>query len=325
MKTNKVSIIMYHYVRDLKRSCFPNLKALDTKLFKAQIQYLMKYYNIISMEALIYSIENQTELPDKALLLTFDDAYIDHYITVFPILDELKIKGSFYVPAKAIQEHTVLDVNKIHFILATIEDHNLLINELRRLLAKYKSEYKLEPFEFYFKKLAVANRFDTKEVIFIKRLLQVELVEDLRMKIVDSLFEKYLEVDENTFSRELYMNEQQLSQMASSGMHIGNHGYSHYWWNRLNKEEMAQELDLSLDFLSHLEVDMGNWTACYPYGSYDEQSISLLKERNCKVALTTEVGIATTERERSLLMPRLDTNDIPKNDLSQPNEWYKKA
>ena len=321
---NNLTIVMYHYVRDLKNSRYPDIKGLDINLFKKQINYMRKHYHIITMEEVIYSIDNQVKIPEKSVLLTFDDAYSDHYNNVFPILDKYKLQGSFYAPSKAITEHTVLDVNKIHFILASTEDKINLVNELKELVKFYQKEYQLEDFDYYYKKLAQASRLDTKDVIFIKRLLQVELVEDLRIKIVDTLFEKYIGVSEDAFSRELYMNEEQLKHMLRSGQHIGNHGYNHYWWNSLNEKEMSQELDLSIRFLEKIGVDMNNWTACYPYGSYDDQSIKMLKERGCKLAVTTEVDIATTNKDTRFIMPRLDTNDIPKDSNANVNEWYEK-
>ena len=199
---------MYHYVRDLKNSRYPDIKGLDINLFKEQINYMRKHYHIITMEEVTYSIDNQVKIPDKSALLTFDDAYSDHYNNVFPILDKYKLQGSFYAPSKAITEHTVLDVNKIHFILASVEDKLDLVNDLKELVRVYQKEYQLEDFDYYYKKLAQASRLDTKDVIFIKRLLQVELVEELRIIIVDTLFEKYIGVSENAFSRELYMNEE---------------------------------------------------------------------------------------------------------------------
>ena len=322
---NNLTIVMYHYVRDLKNSRYPDIKGLDINLFKEQINYMRKHYHIISIEEVIYSIDNQLKIPNKSVLLTFDDAYSDHYNNVFPILDKYKLQGSFYVPSKVIIENTILDVNKIHFILESVEDKLKIVKDLKGLLKVYQKEYQLEDFDYYYNKLAYADRFDTKEVIFIKRLLQVELVDAVRIKIVDILFLKYVGISENTFSRELYMNEDQLKHMLSSGQHIGNHGYNHYWWNSLNKEEMSKELDLSINFLEKLGVDMNNWTACYPYGSYDTQSIDMLNKRGCKLAVTTEVDIAKTDKNSRFIMPRLDTNDLPNNHSAQPNHWFYKG
>ena len=322
---NNLTIIMYHYVRDLKNSRFPGIKGLDLDLFREQIQYLRKHYHIITMEEVIHSIDNQAKIPKKSVLLTFDDAYSDHYMNVFPVLDKYQLQGSFYTPSKAVSEHTVLDVNKIHFILASVQNKSDIVSDLKNLLKVYKKEYHLQDFDYYYEKLARANNYDTEEVIFIKRLLQVELKEELRIKITDTLFERYVGMSEPSFSRELYMNEEQLKHMLRSGQHIGNHGYNHYWWNSLTKEEMREELDLSIAFLNKIGVDMNNWTACYPYGSYDDQSIEMLQERGCKLAVTTEVDIATTNKSTRFVMPRLDTNDIPKGRYEETNEWHSKG
>jgi len=37
----------------------------------------------------------------------------------------------------------------------------------------------------------------------------------------------------------------------------------------------------------------------------------MLEERGCKLAVTTDVGIATTNKEARFIMPRLDTNNMP--------------
>ena len=52
---SKVTIIMYHYVRDLKHNRYPDIKGLDVKLFKEQIVFLRKNYNIITMDYPVFS------------------------------------------------------------------------------------------------------------------------------------------------------------------------------------------------------------------------------------------------------------------------------
>ncbi len=322
---NKVSIIMYHYVRDLIHSRYPEIKGLDIRLFKEQLQYMMKYYKIIKMEDLIEAVKNKKEIPENSLLLTFDDAYRDHFEFVFPILNELGIQGSFFPPAKAIQEHQVLDVNKIHFILASVEDKKQLISDINIMLEKYRNEYSLESDEHYYKNLAVANRFDTAEVIFIKRLLQRDLPEKLRNIIVNFLFTKYVSKDESTFSRELYLNVDQLRCMIRNGMYVGSHGHDHYWINTLTQDKQQKELEFSKKFLKMIGADTTNFAFCFPYGAYNDSLLSVLKENGCSLALTTEVGIADLNKDKPLTLPRLDTNDLPKDKNSKPNDWTTKV
>ena len=287
----KVTIIMYHYVRDLKNSRYPNIKGLDISLFYKQIGYLKKHYEFITMEMLIDSIENQYSLPDKSILLTFDDGYSDHFKYVFPFLVNHKIQGSFFPPVKAITKHTVLDVNKIHFILAAENDKSKIISEIKAELNNLKKDYYLENYSFYYEKLAKPNRFDSADIIFIKRLLQFELKESLRKIITNNLFEKIVGIDEDSFSRELYMDIEQIQCMNRNGMHIGSHGYDHYWLGSLERQEQKAEIKKSFDFLDLLGCDKSYRTLCYPYGNYNETTIELLIEFNCKIALTVIMHI----------------------------------
>lgn len=323
---------MYHYVRDLKNSRYPEIKGLQIELFREQILYLKKHYIFVTMEQLLdaYYGGDINDLPERSVLLTFDDAYIDHFTYVFPFLAHEHIQGSFFAPVKAITEHTVLDVNKIHFILASTPEDQLprLINELKQQLDKYREDWNLQSFDYYFDKLAIANRFDSKEVIFVKRLLQVELNEKLRSLITFDVFQKVVGMDESMFSRELYMSMDQLKCMVDNGMHFGSHGYDHYWLNSLSKEKQEFEIKKSIEFIKEVGGDTSNWTICYPYGAYDEATIKVLKENGCKLGLTTRVDLANLhDREGDVLfkLPRLDTNDIPKDANAPVNEWYNKT
>ena len=324
MENQNLTVVMYHYVRDLKYSRYPSIKGLDATLFKEQVAFLKKHYSFVTVEEVIAATQGIHKLPSHPVILTFDDAYIDHFTYVFPILKNEGVQGAFYAPVKAITQHKVLDVNKIHFILASTPEEKMssLLKEITLLLDKYREVYHLESFEFYYKKLAQLDRFDTKEVIFVKRLLQVELVEELRNIITTELFGKIVGVEEGTFSRELYMSEDQMKCMVSAGMHIGSHGYDHYWLGSLPKEKQEVEIKESLKFID-IGGDIKHWTICYPYGNYNDDTITLLKENHCALGFTTEVKLADINNQMGdnvFKIPRLDTNDLPKDAKALPNQ-----
>jgi len=322
---NQITIIMYHYVRDAHLTKYPNINGILVGEFESQLKYLKKYYSFINIDDCIQNLQNEKCLPSNACLLTFDDGYIDHYETVFPILVENDIQGCFFPPAKAIIEHSVLDVNKIHFILASTKNcSDQLINDIYLLLDEYRVEYKLKLNNYYFNKLAKANRFDSKEVIFIKRLLQLELNEELRNIITDRLFKKYVTEDVQSFSDELYMNLNQLKIMSQSGMYIGSHGYNHYWLDKLSPEEQEYEINQSIDFLSLVGTPLKSWVMCYPYGAYNRSLLKILKQKKCGLAFTTKYNIASLSEKNAYTLERLDTNDFPKSEVNYPNKWTRK-
>ena len=308
---NSVMFVMYHYVRDLEDSRYPLIKGLSTVDFIKQIEYLHKMYRIISMEEVIYSIDNNRTLPNNSVVLTFDDGYIDHYLNVFPVLDRLGIQGSFFIPVRPVVERIVLNDNKIQFILSSSDDSMSVINDIKNLLKK--NSYIIDDFDNYYKKIAIPSSYDSGDIIFIKRMLQTELPEGIRNKIVDKLFNKYVGVEESVFSKELYVNEEQVNHMRRNNMHIGIHGYNHSWWSKIDRVQLEKEIDLSLDFISEIGMDMDNWTACYPHGSYDKQVVDVLEEKGCKLALTIEDGVARVSKKSRFLFPRIDTINIPIN------------
>lgn len=323
--SRRVTVVMYHYVRDLRFSRYPEIKGLDLSLFREQLEFLRKHYNIIRMEDVIAAVEGHGDLPEKAALMTFDDGYSDHFTNVFPILDGLGLQGSFFVPVRTVREHKVLDVNKIHFILASTEDKNALLESVLTKIEENRAEFDLLSREDYLEKTFKSNRFDTAEVIAVKRLLQVELPEEMRGIIVDDLFSEHVGVDEGSFSRELYMSEDQLKTMLQHGMHIGAHGNNHYWLSRLDRQRKSEEITESVSFLSGIGMDTSQWTMCYPFGDYDEELIGLLRNAKCRLAFTTVVDVARPDASNRFELPRLDTNDMPKSRGAKPNEWFEFA
>ena len=75
-------------------------------------------------------------------------------------------------------------------------------------------------------------------------------------------------------------------------------------------------------------LDLNNWTICYPYGNYNEDTIEILKKKHCQFGLTTRVDLASTDSEEEdtvFKLPRLDTNDFPRQADATTNEWFQKT
>ena len=142
----KITVIMYHYVRELRFTKYPKIKALLASEFKEQVSYLQKYYEFVTITDCIDVVYNKSRaFPSNAALLTFDDGFIDHFTTVFPILEEREIQGCFFPAAKTIEESTVLDVHKIQFILASLPNSSEIVDNIFKYLNHYKRNRALTP------------------------------------------------------------------------------------------------------------------------------------------------------------------------------------
>ena len=311
---SKLYISMYHYTRDLKHSRYPEIKGLDLNLFKQQLDFFEKEFNVVRIEDVIEAVNGGKKLPEKAILLTFDDGYIDNYTVAFPLLMEHGMQGSFFIPGKSFTENVLLDVNKIHFVLASAPIEGL-VKDLEELIKESASDYpEIPSYEELYATYAKDERFDGKDTVFCKRILQKALPEELRNRLTSILFKKYVGLSESDFSRELYMNRDQIRLMKKSGMFIGLHGYDHYWLANLSEEQMHRDVDKALDVMDEF-IDKSAWVMNYPYGNHSESVISYIKEKGCVLGLTTEVRAVEMDADDRYKFPRLDCNDfLPKSE-----------
>lgn len=49
----KLYIAMYHYTRDLKHSRYPEIKGMDSSLFRKQIEFIKESFHVMTMEQVI--------------------------------------------------------------------------------------------------------------------------------------------------------------------------------------------------------------------------------------------------------------------------------
>ena len=308
--TQNCKTVMYHYVRPIRDSKFPKIKGLELQSFLNQINFFAKNFTFVNINQILNAIYENQNIPTNSMILTFDDGFKDHYEYVFPILKKLNIQGVFFPSGKSIDEKIVLDVHKIHYILANCNDSKKLVNLILEKINNNKEKYNLkDPIEFY-NKFAKPNRFDDADIIFIKRTLQKELPIKLRIKIINELFLEFVTNDEEEFSTKLYLSTEDIKEMVENGMSFGSHGYSHYWLSSLDESKMDIELKKSEEFLNKFSKDKETWTFCYPYGDYDQRVISKIKNIGFKAGFTTKFADTELIKVKRFEFNRFDTNDF---------------
>lgn len=66
--------------------------------FREQLDYLQEQgYTTISMLEYMKARKGKAELPEKPIILTFDDGYMDNYAEMLPILEEHGMKATVYM------------------------------------------------------------------------------------------------------------------------------------------------------------------------------------------------------------------------------------
>jgi peptidoglycan/xylan/chitin deacetylase (PgdA/CDA1 family) len=304
---------MYHYVRPLQNSRYPSIKGRTNQDFKGQLNYLRRHFHICTPIDVFECLKAEQPIPNNWLLLTFDDGFSDHFRYVLPILHEQKLSALFFPPVSVVINRTLLDVHKIHFILAACSDVDRIYQRLITLLAGYG--FSAHDIEKLIKNYFHENRFDDSKTVFIKRTLQKGLPLIVRSDLTSQLFLEFVSVDETAFAEELYLSLDECKTMASVDMCFGSHGVNHCWMGEMDALSQEIEITESLAFLRTIHASpsapLPGLAMCYPYGSYNHETIACLKKYGFTFALTTAVGDAEFSVVNRFNVKRYDTNDFP--------------
>ncbi len=96
----KIPILLYHdFVATVPDSDPDNFNYINTpQSFEENIKVLLENgYTFISFQELNDAINGKMSLPEKPILINFDDGYYSNYEYVFPILQKYNVKASIFV------------------------------------------------------------------------------------------------------------------------------------------------------------------------------------------------------------------------------------
>lgn len=128
-----VPVLYYHSVRESA----DNEVTITPEMLREELKYIKdEGYNTLTMKQLKEYILNNSPIPEKSILITFDDGYMDNYYSAFPILKEFnmtatifciasELDGSYYLSKEAIKEMSDYGID--------IESHTVTHSHLNKL------------------------------------------------------------------------------------------------------------------------------------------------------------------------------------------------
>ncbi len=111
-----VPILMYHHIKKGEKVA---RYELDPEMFKAQMNALKEWgYTTITVAYLVSVLRNGGDLPEKPVVITFDDGDIDVYENAFPIMRELGMVGTFYIVTNRLKSEGFVDADQLREMAA---------------------------------------------------------------------------------------------------------------------------------------------------------------------------------------------------------------
>ena len=96
-----IPVLMYHSI-DYEEG---NELRVPKEQFKEQMKYLKDNgYTTLTLNELYNFLEKNKPIPEKSIVITLDDGYVDNYTNAYPILKELDINATIFVVTSTIDK-----------------------------------------------------------------------------------------------------------------------------------------------------------------------------------------------------------------------------
>lgn len=125
-------ILMYHYIRDYQN---PQDKigsglSISPQNFEKQLEIIQtEGFETVTLDDIDSAWRGEKKLPNRPLIITFDDGYEDFYTAAFPLLKKYNMKSTVYMIAGYIDKPGYLKTKQLKELnmseLVTIGSHSL--------------------------------------------------------------------------------------------------------------------------------------------------------------------------------------------------------
>jgi peptidoglycan/xylan/chitin deacetylase (PgdA/CDA1 family) len=297
--------VNFHYVRPSFDDPYPGIHGITPDALRSQLELLGRAGELVSPEQVRDAVRGRAPLPERSILVTFDDGLREQAEHALPVLRSLDVPALFFVNTAPLAEGRVSTVHQIHLLRAGHPPENvidLLDRNARELGIALDLDSQAE-------RATLQYRYDPPEVARLKYVLNFLLPVDDRDHLIQACFEEAFPGREAEISRELYMDLDQLKEIAGL---IGTHAHEHLPLGRLPRERAAEQIRTSLELL---EAWTGRrpFALSYPYGGPDActaETGEIARELGLDFCLTME-RTGNADLGRPFHLGRFACNDLP--------------
>lgn len=271
----KVTILCYHrIVADIARAEqeteFGMVTSVET--FRRQMELVRERREVLSLNEAAAVLRGERSLTRPTMVITFDDGYRDFYDLAWPVLRELRLPATVFVPTAYIGSGQMLDHDRFYLYVMKARSRGL---SLRVPLAKAGlSEEKLGELCSELNPIRVYSQLSHLPLALRERSLQC----------LDDFVGDRQEENLNGFS---LLDWEMAREMASAGISFGAHTDNHAVLTHEEPQTVEREI---LRSKQALEERLGRPTRhfAYPTGRYNAAVKEAVARAGFEVAVTTK-------------------------------------
>ena len=275
---SELCILLYHGVTDVPSQGIENYsgKHMEAEESRRQMTHVRDECQVLSMDEVSALCAEGRPFPERAVAVTFDDAFENVATTAFPIMEELGLPFTFYVSTGLVDSETMFWVDVVEDCLN--RSHAPAVR-----LPLMEAEFQLDSSEARIGACERIKAWCKAADVAGKDAVVRSLVAQTGVEPLVTSSANYRKV-----------TWEQLSALGGSPLVIlGGHTHSHNIMSRMDDATLADEIDTSLDLLArHLDRPIRHYS--YPEGQsthYDERVVQALRARGVVCSPSAITGL----------------------------------
>lgn len=293
-------VVMYHRViQSEDKDPFRLGMCVSERRFREQIAFFREHFEPITILDGVSRLKTGKRFPRPAVSITFDDGYRDNAEIAWPILRQLGMPMSLYVPSGIFQ----------------VRSHHWWDRIIHAVYTTHKREISLGS-------LGVGGAMDILSLAENRKEITVQRILDVlwRQPIARALssvaaIEAELQPPEHGPTLPETVSVGQLRKLSEDGVEIGAHSVTHPNMRLLSDAEIAVEVAESRRVLQEI-LDKPITGFAYPSGFYDDRVVEAVKNAQFDYALSTEPGLNRSS-DNAFLIERMGAPETNISDLKR--------
>lgn len=284
------AILMYHRLGD--ETFDPWGLVVEEKRFEAQVEWLARQRSVLPLSEFARAY-HERRLPDDAVAITFDDAYASTFTAAVPVLEKFGVAATVFVPADLVERGGEFWWDELARLILTFDGDLLRLNGTElRVPPRDSGDALWRP------SAAPSTR---------RQKLFHSIWSELRNSPPEfrdtAMAELRSQIASNPDGSIRPITAEDLRAVRSRNLEFGSHALTHSSLPELSASEKRREICDSVVHCAAL-TSAQPLTFAYPYGEYDAEAMSLVKEAGYLCAVTSRHGFVSAKSDR-FSFPRL--------------------
>ena len=281
-------VLLYHACEPVESDFIRGLDSNTTPdAFAGHLDFLRERYQVIPLAVL-----EDGPIPDRAVVITFDDGYRSVYEAAYPLLDARGMPATVYLVTTVVDKPILVWVNALNWLLH--RHPGICAPIAHRLL-----------------RTPVASASAREHVLHAQAHYDAALIEAV---LAEMWQESGVEPTAFAMEAELYLTTAQIRELTLKGWSFGSHTARHPNLRCLDEPQRRVELETALGFISEVG---GRPSLSYPFGEFDpdtrrlavslgHSSVMQVGGVNRPLQLTAVARIPVTAKSRAAFFAEME-------------------